>query len=71
MYINMVLQYYEDIEQLLEKSRQELLDSLGISDYEYEKMLDAYDVIEDVKNLHKTAEGVLMGHLIQYSGKKK
>ena len=48
-----------------------MLQNLGISDYEYENMLDAYDVIEDIKQLHKKAEGVLMGHLLQYSDKKK
>lgn len=47
------------------------MDSLNISDYEYENTMDAYDVIEDIKHLHKKAEGVLMGHLIQYSDRKK
>ena len=48
-----------------------MLETLAISDYEYDNMIDAYDVVEDVRHLHKKAEGVLMGHLTSSGFKRE
>ena len=70
MYISMIIIYYDDIEELLERSRIELLETLEISDNKYQTMVDAYDVVEDVRHLHKRTEGVLMGYLTSSAPKR-
>ena len=70
-YIELILQYVKEVEDLLARSRVELLEYLNIDLRDFNDMEEHFEEFDDLQNLHKEGEKSLYSKLITFCPLKK